>query len=243
MSNLKTRILFITVILIMCACYNTGIKTNVREVDKKYIFSKKEEQDFDSVRLKRYLLNTNNDSAYTIIVEPNSVISRGWSYKFIRIGDWYFETDNKLDSICSYVNYCGGVHHINTVKVFNNNKPNSNKGKWHEFIYDSINSKVDNPFMLKLNIYYDKERYAENFWMYLFRDPIYNADYCDIDSLTKDSLPSYGDDFYELRITPKDKGKNTIQGYYLLKLKEEYTKPENKASFIRVFFRLDFEAK
>lgn len=242
MRKKGNRLISLVVLLCCCSCTGTLNKTNIKEVDDKYTFSKKEDISIDSIRLKRYLLTTNQDSVFNMIIEPNR-ISKGWTYKYVRIGDWVFENSNQIDSIYNYVNYCGGLHKISSIKYFNGSKPEYTKGRWHEFVYDSLSVKLNEPFDLKITTHYDKELYRGNFMMLLFRDPVYNADYCDINSFVKDSLPSYGKDYYELRVTPTEKGVNTVQGCYFLLPNNQPLKVGETVGSVRVFFRLDFNVK
>lgn len=235
----KLNSIVIAVILLIYSC-NKIEKSNYAEVDGNFSFRKVEIIENDSLKLKRYLINGKSDSVYNIIVDSKQIVSRGWTYNFTRIGDWFFESKERLDSVYNYVNYCGGIHHINTIKYFNNNKPLYNKGYWHEFIYDSTNIKKDERFEVEMKINYDKELYQENLILYLFRDPVYNADYCDFKQFKKDSLPSFGDDNYTLGIRPVDEGINTIQGYYIL-LPKKQDKVDGTIGVKAIFFRLDFE--
>lgn len=223
----------------MYACDNKN-STGYREIDDKYTFKKSEVVFHEDILLKWYFLDSKSDSVYAIIKNSKEEVSRGWTYNFVRIGDWFFENKKQLDSMYNYVNYCGGIHHVNTIKYFNHGKPLYDKGYWHEFIYDSVNIKKDERVEVEIKINYDKALYKENLMLYLFRDPVYNADYCDFKQFQKDSVPSFGDDHYTLGIRPVDKGMNTIQGYYIL-LPKKQEKKDGTIGLKAVFFHLDFD--
>lgn len=230
------------VILFLTAC-NESVVTGFNEVDKNYSFRSIEVKHTSELQLKRYFFREKSDSVYTVIAYNSGEVDRGWTYKFKRIGDWYFENKNQsVDSIVNYITYCGGLHHMNTIKHFYNNEPQLDSGFWHEFVYDSIDIRRKKAFELELKVNYDKTRYEGTMYLCLFNNPVYHADYCDFKSFTKDSIFSYGDDFYNVRITPQDQGVNSIQGYYTLLPKKQRKIDESKNLKV-VFFRLDFDAK
>lgn len=239
MKNNSIKYWIIGLIWSIYACDNKNI-TGYREIDDNYKFKKSEAVFKEDILLERYFLDPKSDSVYTIIKNSKDEVSRGWTYNFVRIGDWFFENKKKLDSIYNYVNYCGGIHHVNTIQYFVDGKPQYDKGYWHEFIYNSTNIKKDERVEVEIKINYDKELYKENLMLYLFQDPVYNADYCDFKQFKKDSLPSFGDDNYTLGIRPAEEGINTIQGYYILLPKKQEMK-DGIIGVKAVFFRLDFE--
>ncbi|WP_413514105.1 hypothetical protein [Myroides odoratus] len=238
MNSLKITLLVMSFLLYACDNRKT---TGYSEIDQNYTFKQKERIERDDVVLNRYLFDSKSDSVYSIITDSKGVVSRGWTYNFRRIGDWYFEHNQQIDSIYNYINYCGGIHHVNTIKYIVNDKSQFTKGYWHEFIYDKTDIKQNKAFNFEIKINYDKELYKENLMLFLFHDEVYNADYCDFKKFTKDSMPSFGDDFYNVRITPKDRGTNNIQGYYLLMPKKQLEK--DIIGLKPVFFREDFEVK
>ena len=237
----KLNSFIIGLILLIYSC-NKIEKTNYDEVDGNYSFSKLEIIENNSLKLKRYLINSKSDSVYNIIVDSEQTISRGWTYNFVRIGDWFFESEKQLDSIYNYVNYCGGVHHINTIQYIADGKPQYEKGYWHEFHYDTLNLKENKPIDVEIRVNYDKNLYEKNIALYFFRESVSNADYCYFKELEKDSLPSFGEDYYSFEITPKYKGRHSINGYYVL-LPKKQSNANHTVDLKPIFFKLDLDVK
>lgn len=239
------RIGYLKFLLIVMVCFSYACdnrkSTGYSMVDENFTFDQVENIKRDSLVLKRYFLSSKSDSIYNVITEDKGLISRGWTYNFVRIGDWYFERNKQIDSIYNYINYCGGLHHVNTIQYVVNDKPLFTKGYWHEFIYDKTDIKQNEAFSFEIKINYDKELYKENLMLFLFHDKVYNADYCDFQKFTKDTIPSFGDDFYNVNIIPTEKGLNTIQGYYLLLPVKQLEK--DIIGLKPVFFREDYEVK
>ncbi|EHQ41266.1 hypothetical protein [Myroides odoratus] len=223
------------------ACDNKK-KTGYREIDDNYIFKKSEVVFKEDILLKRYFLDSKSDSVYAIIKNSKDEVSRGWTYKFVRIGDWFFESKKQLDSIYNYVNYCEGVHHINTIQYFVDGEPQNDKGYWFEFSYDTINLREKMPIDIDIKVNYDKTLYEKNIALYFFRESISNANYCYFKELKKDSLPSFGEDYYSFEIIPKYKGKHSINGYFVL-LPNKQSNSNDMIDLKPIFFKLDLNVK
>ncbi|MDM1044457.1 hypothetical protein HX004_13820 [Myroides sp. 1354] len=238
-NNIKYWI--IGLVLSICACDNENI-TGYKEIDDNYTFKKPEVVFKEDILLKRYFLDSKSDSVYTIIKNSKGEVSRGWAYKFIRIGNWFFENKKQLDSIYNYVNYCGGIHHINTIQYFVEGKPQYEKGYWYELHYDTLNLKENKPIDVEIKVNYDKNLYERNIALYFFRESISNADYCYFKELKKDSLPSFGKDYYSFEITPKYKGIHSINGFYIL-LPKKQSNANQMVDLKPVFFKFDLDVK
>lgn len=236
-NNIISCLLFVKTTF-FCSC-NNDVKTGFTEVDNQFRFNRKIDSTFQEFSKKAniYFLDKESDSIYLVINEPNDKISRGWVYNNLRIGDWVFENEkNEVDSIINYIQY-NNIYHINTIKYFANNALQKSRGYSHQFHYKKENIKQDKPIEIDLELVYDKEKYIGSPQLFLFKDPKLIKDFSDFLRWDKDSVPSFGEDAYYLRITPRDKGVNRIQGYYILVSKKEFENVDTKAQ--PVFFILE----
>ncbi|WP_230848011.1 hypothetical protein [Myroides odoratus] len=218
-------------------------RTGFKEIDDQFKFINKIESNFDSLSKSAsfYYLEKQPDSIYVVVHGENDNISRGWTYNYIRTGDWFFENDrNEVDSIVNYINY-HGMHNGNTIKYFTKGVLQRNKGYYYYFNYNAENIQKDKPVEIEIELFYDKEKFVGSLQLFLFKDSQRITDYGDFLELDKDSITSYGEDSYYLRITPRDEGVNTIQGYYTLLPKKEFAKDEINVK--PIFFRLDLDVK
>lgn len=234
--------LLLIMIFFMYSC-SDNVKTGFKEIDNQFKFINKIDTSFDSLPIKAvsYYLEKQSDSVYVVVNDDDNKISRGWAYNDVRIGDWYFENKSEeIDSIVNYINY-NGMYNGNTIKYFSNGVLQIDKGYYYQFSYNAENIKKDEPVEIDMQLCYDKQKFVGSLQLFLFKDPQSITDYSDFLKWERDSVFSYGEDFYYLRVTPRSKGENIVQGYYTLIPRKNFDK--EIVSVKPIFFTLFLNAK
>lgn len=239
-KSISSIIVVVVLILIGSSCSKeNNIRTGFKNIDDNNKFNKKFTVDNDSLskNITWYFKSSNQDSIYSVVIDSNRYLSRGWLYKDIAIGDWYYGAypDDKLDSIVNYIMFCE-KRNKNTIKKFTDNKLKDRLGNYHDIKFDETEVMLNKPIDVKMNLFMDTNLFKESLQFYIFKENHLIIDFCNFENYERDSLPFINNSI-EFMITPTSIGRNTIQGYYLLL----YNNKEDEFSVKPVFFDLNID--
>lgn len=218
----KILLIIMSFVFITSCDKNKIIVTGFNEIDNIYIFSEKKNIKLDKKDdyLETYKIKNNIDSTY-IVFRLGDKINRGWMYKDVFIGDWYYESKTiegiRTDSIINYINFCGRKN-INTKKIFNENKMDVVKSYYYTISLDKNKYNQNEEVNIKIQFHYDKNIYTDIIKIYFFKENYIN-DFCNYKNQNRDSLLVKSNQF-EFVSEFKTRGIHTIQGYFFTESKK-----------------------